>query len=365
MNSNYNNISELAEKIIVEDSNKTLLIFASNSVGKTTLSKCICDLKEFDEYFCFNTFIEETFSWKNDFDNDEYFLTINENDEFIRDAIITYGLENRINEIFRSLIDSKIDANFIIEENKIKKICFSLVTGDNLSVSNIKLSKGEESLFIWSIFCTIIEMSLNEKIEENAYEKLNYIIIDDPVTSLEEEKIVSIALYIKDLIFSKIADLRNKNINIGILITTHSRLLYNVLFEEIKKQNNCFRLFKNSNGYDLVKQNDSPFGYHIEELKLLKKVIDSQEKIEKIYFNIFRNILEKTASFLGYSSKWSKCLSDSISDKNKFIRLLNLYSHSRLFDLDDKLISDEEQELFKKFFIQFLKDYKWNEGEIR
>ena len=80
---------------------------------------------------------------------------------------------------------------------------------------------------------------------------------------------------------------------------------------------------------------------------------------------MFRNALEKTASFLGYGSNWSKCLNDGISDKNKFIRLLNLYSHSRLFDLDDKFIYDEEQELFKKFFIQFLKDYKWNGDEIQ
>jgi len=45
--------------------------------------------------------------------------------------------------------------------------------------------------------------------------------------------------------------------------------------------------------------------------------------------------------------------------------LLNLYSHSRLFDLDDKVISDEEKELFKKFFNQFLEDFKWelNENE--
>ena len=234
-----------------------------------------------------------------------------------------------------------------------------MVTGDNSSISNIKLSKGEESIFIWSVFCTIIEMALLEKIEENNYEQLNYIIIDDPVTSLEEEKIISIALYIKEFVFLKVAELRRKNVNIGVLITTHNRLLYNVLFEEIKKQDNCFRLFKKSNSYDLVKQNESPFGYHIEELKLIKQVIDSNGNIEKIHFNIFRNILEKTASFLGYSNNWAKCLNDGINEKNKFVRLLNLYSHSRLFDLDDKVISTEEKELFKIFFIQFLEDYKW------
>jgi len=364
MNKRYNNIAELSEKIVSDCSNKTLLVFANNSVGKTTLSKCISDLKEFDEYFCLNTYIEETFNWINDFENDEYFLTISENDEYIRDAIITNGLDGRINEIFRSLIDSKIDSNFVIENNKISMVNFSLATGDNSRVSNIKLSKGEESLFIWSVFCAIIEMALDGKIEENNYERLNYIIIDDPVTSLEEEKIVSIALYIKEFIFSKVSELRKNNKDIGMLITTHNRLLYNVLFEELNKKNNCFRLFKNNNSYELKIQNESPFGYHIEELKIIKYAI-SDDKIEKIHFNIFRNILEKTASFLGYSTDWARCLNVGINEINKFIRLLNLYSHSRLFDLDDKVISDEEKELFKKFFNQFLEDFKWelNENE--
>ncbi len=359
MNNSYNNIVELSEKIIDEGANKTFLIFANNSVGKTTLSKCISDLKEFNECFCFNAFVEETFNWVNDFENEEYYLTINDYDMFIRDAIITNGLDNRINEIFRSLIDSKIDSNFVIEENKINKVYFSLETGDDKNISNIKLSKGEESLFIWAVFCTIIEMALDEKLEENNYSELNYIIIDDPVTSLEEEKVVSIALYIKDLIFSKISKIREKNNTIGVLIATHNRLFYNVLFNEIKRQNNCFRLFKKSNNYELIRQNESPFGYHIEELQLIKNAIELDNDIEKIHFNMFRNILEKTASFFGYNSDWAKCLNDGINEKKKIIRLLNLYSHSRLFDLDDKVISDEEKELFKRFFNQFLIDYKW------
>ena len=51
MNNTYNDIGELSEKIITEGNNKTLLIFASNSVGKTTLSKCISDLKKLMNIF--------------------------------------------------------------------------------------------------------------------------------------------------------------------------------------------------------------------------------------------------------------------------------------------------------------------------
>ena len=357
MKNNYNDISNLAAEIIDKSSNKSLLVFANNSVGKTSLSKCITDLKEPNEVFCYNAFVEESFNWVNDFENEEYYLTIN-NDSFINEAVIINGLENRINEVFRSLIDSKIDSNFEIEDNKIKKVYFSLTTGDEKSVSSIKLSKGEESLFIWSIFCTIIEMALDEKIDEINYEDLNYIIIDDPVTSLEEEKIVSIALYIKEFVINKLCKIRANNKKIGFLITTHSRLLFNVLFSSFK-DDNCFRLFKKNGGYEFLKQNESPFGYHIEEIKTIYNCINNNE-INKIHFNMFRNVLEKTASFIGYSTDWARCLSEGLEDRTKMIRLLNLYSHSRLFDLDDKELNDDEKELFRKFFIQFLEDYKWS-----
>lgn len=360
MKNNYNDITELANEIIDKASNNNLLIFANNSVGKTSLSKSITDLKELDEIFCYNAFVEECFKWNNDFENDEYYLTII-NDTFINEAVITNGLDTRINEIFRSLITSKIDANFEIKDDRIEKVCFSLNPGDESSVNNIKLSKGEESLFIWSIFCTIIEMALDGKIDEVAYENLNYIIIDDPVTSLEEEKIVSIALNIKDFIISKIGIIRDKfkDKKFGLLITTHSRLLYNVLFSETRKKYGHFRLFKNNNGYDLIEQDDSPFGYHIEVINEIYKNVNS-DNIDKIHFNMFRNVLEKTSIFLGYGTKWSNCLSDGIDKKNIMVKLLNLYSHSNLIEFDDRDLNNEEKELFRKFFMQFLEDYKWS-----
>ena len=358
MKHNYNNICEVAEEIIFKAPNKNLFIFANNSIGKTSLSKCITDLKDIDEFFCYNTFMEETFEWVNDFDNDEFYLTINANDLFINEAVITNGLENRINEIFKSLIDAKIDSNFEIKNGKIDKVYFSIKKGDDSSISYIKISKGEESLFIWSVFCTIVEMALNDKLDENNFEKLNYIIIDDPISSLGEEKIVSVALCIRDII-EQIARIRNNNVEIGLLITTHSRLLYNVLFTG-KNKEDYLRLFKHNTEYELVKQNESPFGYHIEEINQLKIVFDNNEPVYKIHFNMFRNILEKTSSFLGYGTNWAKCLNDGIEQKDKMIKLLNLYSHSRLFELDDKFILDDEKELFKLFFKTFLDDYKWS-----
>lgn len=361
----YANLEELANKIVTDAKNKSLVIFANNSIGKTTLSRQIGDLKDTSEFLCFNTFVEEVFEWDNDFENDCFDLRINQNDTFINDAIITQGLDRRITEIFQSFINIKIDPDFIIENNLVQKIVFSLATGDEAKIDNIKLSKGEESIFVWSVFCAIVEMALDEKLSGNPdYQNLNYIVIDDPITSLSEENIISVALEIKNFIIDKISEIREKSCDpIGVLIATHNRLFFNIFFSEVKSKC-CYRLYRNEDGFLLSRQNESPFGYHIEEMRLLKSILDNNEEIEKIHFNMFRNILEKTAAFFGYS-KWSDCLDMYIDGRGEFIKLLNFHSHNRLVDLDDKKIqSTREKELFKTFFEQFLEDYKWDKDTV-
>lgn len=363
MDQTHTKLSELAKTIIEEAGNQTLLVFANNSVGKTTLSRHISSIKG-DDCLCFNTFVEETFVWENNFEDDEFSLTIDPYDSLIGDAVIKQGLEPRISEIFKSLIDAKIDPMFETENGRVSKVTFSLATGDNARADGIKLSKGEESVFIWSVFCAIAEMILEEKSNDNPdYDSLNYIIIDDPITSLSEERIVAVALEIKNMIINKVSELKDKHKgrDFGILITTHNRLLYNVLFPEIRKSRNCLRLSKSDEGFILVAQKDSPFGYHLEEIKIIKNTIDSGNDIKKIHFNMFRSILEKTASFFGYSDGWSECLNSDLDKKGEFVKFLNFHSHDRLIELDDKNIEDRQaKELFKTFFNQFLKDYKWN-----
>ena len=81
---------------------------------------------------------------------------------------------------------------------------------------------------------------------------------------------------------------------------------------------------------------------------------------------MFRNILEKTASFLGYGGgNWKECLSDNLDKKGIVVQLLQSYSHSRISELDDKKIyNSDDIELFKTFFKQFIKDYKWDIDNI-
>lgn len=362
MNDPFTIIEDVAEYIFNSLKNKVTFLYATNAVGKTSISKCIYDVEnDSNNIICYNAFVEEYFIWHKDFENEEYFLTINDYDTFIQDAIIVQGLDTEVNKNFRSLINSKIDADFQILNNRIEKISFSLQTGDDSVVRNIKISKGEECLFIWSVFLTILEQKLSEMLEDsNCSFPINYVIIDDPVTSLEDEKIVSIALQIRERVTDKLKKLDESGINVRLLVTTHNKLFYNILYNELSISRKCVRLIKNNNEFYLIEQNDSPFGYHLEEIKVMKEAVNIK-KVTKNHFSMFRNLLEKTSNFLGYK-RWDLCINYDINDRARIIRLINFYSHDSLSDLDDKDIMEEEYLLFKETFEKFLNDYKWSDN---
>ena len=64
-------------------------------------------------------------------------------------------------------------------------------------------------------------MVIEEKDNENSdYANLNYIVIDDPITSLGEEKITAVAYDISNSILRMVSSLRKNGKEVGILIMT-------------------------------------------------------------------------------------------------------------------------------------------------
>ena len=107
----------------------------------------------------YNAFTEDLFSWDNDLENDnERKLKINKNSSFI-ELIERQGKENEIAEKFKEFTSSKIEPNI---NTSTGEITFSLPTGDEESVENIKISKDEESIFIWTVFFVLMETIIAE-----------------------------------------------------------------------------------------------------------------------------------------------------------------------------------------------------------
>lgn len=360
----FNSIAEVAEQIkndlLAQNDKKSIaLLYAFNAVGKTRLSvefDVLNDNEDSDiKVLSYNAFLEDLFVWN----NDEYILKFDSTHWAIK-LITAQGLENNIIDNFKLITNSKIEPQFDFDAGE---VTFDIVRGDDSSANSIKISKSEESLLVWSIFYSILEIAieaLNTKVEDRStdiFNHMEYIVIDDPVSSIDDERIISLAVKLFEVVKTSI----NKKINF--LITTHHALFFNVLFNSIKKlpksdAKKYFYIFsKSDNILILENQNDdSPFAYHILVKDKIKEAIEN-DTLEKYHFNLFRTLLEKTANFLGYVH-WSDCILDE-ENKGEIKRVVDLYSHSKLSELESGSLSNTDKELLAQAFNSFTEDFKY------
>ncbi|ERI14442.1 hypothetical protein O206_21935 [Ochrobactrum sp. EGD-AQ16] len=209
------------------------------------------------------------------------------------------------------------------------EVTFSLKRGNDEHLENLKISKGEESNFIWSIFYTLLEQVIASNGETNKFDRLEYVFIDDPVSSLDDNHLIELAVNLAELIK------KSSESPLKFIITTHNPLFYNVLHNELGmggngKKEGCYLLERLEDGsFHLnVKYGDSntSFSYHLHLKQTIEQAI-ADNKVEKYHFTLLRNLYEKTASFLGYSY-WPDILPD---DKQLYLkRIINFTSHSKL-----------------------------------
>lgn len=332
---------------------KAQLIYAFNGTGKTRLSRefrlLVAPKDEVAEdetgikVLYYNAFTEDLFYWDNDLDADvNRKLLIRPNGftnmvlEFLKDQ----GLDGNIISNFQHYTSDKLTPRFN-EEYTIKddsdrditvkaysEITFSIEGGNQESIENIKISKAEESNFIWCVFYSLLEQvveQLNIAEPENRstdkFNNLKYVFIDDPVSSLDDNHLIELAVNLATLI--------KKSNGLKFIVSTHSPLFYNVLFNELGNKA-CYMLNKFEDGtYKLAKKNgdsNKSFSYHLFLKQTIQEAIDNNA-IQKYHFILLRNLYEKTANFLGYP-QWSRLLPD---DKQTYYnRIIQFTSHSTL-----------------------------------
>lgn len=319
---------------------KVQLIYAFNGSGKTRLSREFKELiapKEQDaeqqeessiKILYYNAFTEDLFFWDNDLDADsDRKLKIQPN-SFTNWVLREQGQDRNIVDNFQQLTNDKLTPQFNEDFTEVR---FSFERGNEGDTEFVKISKGEESCFIWSIFFSLMEQVVSvlnvaekESRETDQYNDLEYIFIDDPVSSLDDTHLIELAVNIAELIKSSTSELK-------FIITTHNPLFYNVLFNEFNRVRNTkkMRLEKINDGTFSIGElaSDSPFSYHLFLLSELEKAIQPPSDIKKFHFNFLRNILEKTSTFLGYN-KWEDLLPQE-SREAYYKRIINLSSHSK------------------------------------
>ena len=352
-------LTEIAQTLRDTDK-KVQLIYAFNGVGKTRLSREFKELispknqdDELEEHktkiLYYNAFTEDLFYWDNDLDGDRVRKIIIHPNGFTKWVLKEQGQENNILKHFQHYTSDKLTPRFNEEYNE---ITFSIEGGNETVIENIKISKGEESCLIWCVFYSLLEQVVEvlnvaeEADRETAqFDDLKYVFIDDPVSSLDENHLIELAVNIAELIKSSQSGLK-------FIITTHNPLFYNVLYNEFNNSDKRYsykskhsikrRLEKMNDGtYLFVEQSaDSPFSYHLFLLTELEKAIKSEE-IKKYHYNFLRQILEKTSTFLGYTG-WKELLPHD-EQETYYNRIINLCSHAKHAGEETSLIDDNDK----------------------
>ncbi|MDM1398827.1 AAA family ATPase [Myroides odoratimimus] len=370
-------LEQIAETLIKATSEegkklrKTQVVYAFNGTGKTRLSRVFkekVDPKDqrTEDYkiktLYYNAYTEDLFFWDNDLDTDTNRRLLVRPNGFTELALSFLKDENQDGNI---IINFQKYTNRFITPNineDFTEITFDYLGGGDDSAPSIKISKGEESNFIWCVFYSFIEHIvnlLNDNEDDRSTDEFNdleYIFIDDPVSSLDDNHLIDLAVDLSLLIK------KAKPTNVKFIISTHNPLFYNVLFNELNRERNTgrYRLQKLSDGtYLLDETNDSPFSYHIFLIKELGLAADSRI-INKYHFNLLRNILEKTSTYLGFNH-WEDLINLYVSAEeiHVAIRLINLYSHSKHSGEELAVIQEAEKDIFIKIFKNMLSTHSF------
>lgn len=332
-------LEDIAQQL--KDANKKVqLIYAFNGTGKTRLSR---EFKELiapktdaedasssdlaaKKILYYSAFTEDLFYWDNDLGLDADPKLIIQPNSFTKWALEEQGQDQSITATFQHYTNEKLTPHF---SSDFSTVSFSFERGNNQQEPNIKISKGEESNFIWSVFNSLLEQLISElntaevaNRSTDAFNNLEYVFIDDPVSSLDENHLIELAVNLAGLIKSSKSDLK-------FIITTHSPLFYNVLFNEFSNKA-CYMLERFEDGsFALTEKNgdsNKSFSYHLHLKQTIEQAI-ADNKVERYHFTLLRNLYEKSASFLGYP-RWSELLPD---DKQLYLnRVIQFTSHSTL-----------------------------------
>jgi len=351
----YESLYKLAQRFRDDLNNKDfVLFFAYNGTGKTRLSM---EFKEQGKRHAdrdtlyFNAYTEDLFHWDNDLDHDaQRVLTINSDSKFF-DGFRELALEEKI----FAYLERYADFDFKINYEK-WTISFSKDGSDH-----IKVSRGEENIFVWCIFLAICELTFDGS---EAYNWVKYIYIDDPISSLDDNNAIAVASDLAKLLKKGVARDINEDDKIKSILSSHHSLFFNVMCNELKKNSHKQYFLHRSEAagvYSLRPTDDTPYFHHVSLLSELKQASDSGN-IYTHHFNALRSILEKTATFFGYKD-FSACL-HGLDDEALFARALNLLSHGKYSVYNPVEMGEDNKDLFKTILSEFQQRYQFDLPEI-
>ncbi|MDG4548913.1 MAG: AAA family ATPase, partial [Candidatus Contendobacter sp.] len=294
----------------------------------------------------FNAFTEDLFHWDNDLAGDsQRHLKINSDSRFFL-GFKELALEERI----FAYLERYADFDFKIDYEH------WTITFSRSDMDHIKISRGEENIFIWCIFLAICELTIDGA---EAYDWVRFLYIDDPISSLDDNNAIAVASDLAQL-------LKRGRGRVKTVISTHHGLFFNVMCNELKKSPHSHKQYflhrgSTPDSYTLQATDDTPFFHHVAMLSELQQAAQSG-RLYTHHFNMLRGILEKTATFFGFDD-FSACI-HGVDDEVLYARALNLLSHGKYSVYEPREMVGDTKELFRRILNAFLDRYRFELPEL-
>lgn len=342
-------------RLIKNAKEKIFLIYAFNATGKTRLSVAYKDEtkgqdgKHAGVYY--NAFSEDIFVWDNDTANSEASIRL----LLSETSLNRFHTNIKETDVLKKLDSYKPKYDFFFNpytdpERGIEYITF-FTKGDD--AKQIKISRGEERIFVWCFFLALFEA------EGWADTQDQHFFIDDPVSSLDDHNIFITAATILELIDAHFAKRK-------IVITTHHIGLFSILFDWLKKGEKAGAYSKatkplvlslDGNQLALKSHDKEVFLYHLHLLQMLRDARASD--IQAFHFALLRQVLENIASFLGVGRVGYVLEQLGFAPEERTLEIVNFLSHKNVYRYDSSVLVPDNKKLFEDIFDRLMDKYKF------
>lgn len=353
------NITEIASQIF-ELPQTICLIYAFNATGKTKLSVAFKDLTKANNNdkhsgVYYNAYSEDLFVW----DNDEENYNENVKLDVVNSSLNKFHsllLDTDILEEKLSLYHPryKFKLNLYEDEDREKGIKSITFFVNEETEEPIKISRGEERIFIWCFFLALFETDTWTE-EQNAH-----FFIDDPVSSMDEHNIFTTAESITKLIDSTYPKMK-------IILTTHHIGLFSILVDRLtkghkskkyKEDTAVFLLERNSTEELKLNNQNGAFLFHLHLLKTLDDA--SKTDLFSYHFVLLRQLLENISSFLGKGGiGYALSQIELEENPNTIVERIHSLSHKDSYKTQSNKMSDSEEKLFRDILREIVSKYKF------
>ena len=371
------------------------LVFAYNGTGKTRLSYDFAhyerreDTQQHTLYY--NAYTEDLFTWDNDLENNtEHHLCINQNSALIQ-GLAGYNFSDKLRQYLQIFAD--IDFDFHYDENNAEipdYVTFSKMVKKRIKlngewqeieeeVEDIKISRGEERLFVWCFFRCILDQVVGGN---DAYKDIEYIYIDDPMSSLDDNNVIAFAQQLYSVIRQQLK-VEKDAFNAGktdfrrikFVVSSHHALFFHTMLHGLASDKKLGRYYlsRNRQKDQLVLKSmsdNTPFYYNVAMLSEIKKAIES-DKLYTFHFTILRSVMEKIKEFFGhrdfavilegitYRGDTYDQTAFSKEDLTEFYaRVMNVLTHQGSM-FTPALMNDDNKELATAIFTHLVDKYQF------